>query len=156
MSGVIPIVTYLQLSYLLTQLIYSRAKSPPKGLFLFHKVWNMPVLFSICFYQIQICITNDCAKTLMMGVKLMRERFIKILTQKVKVSAKKSKCHKNNSYIFLHYSDGKTLYIDIYFELLSINVNFLSVLQHMLTIRSVNLKSILHQQQHYSQIRCSS
>ena len=32
MSGLIPILTYLQLSYLLTQLIYARTKSPQKGL----------------------------------------------------------------------------------------------------------------------------
>ena len=52
MSGAIPILTYLQLSYLLTQLIYARTKSPQKGLFLFRKAWNMSVVFSICFYQI--------------------------------------------------------------------------------------------------------
>ena len=80
MSGVIPILTYLQLSYLLTQLIYARTKSPQKGLLLFRKAWNMPVLFSICFYQIHINMTNDCVsitKTLMMGVKLMTERYKK-------------------------------------------------------------------------------
>ena len=91
MSGAIPILTYLQLSYLLTQLIYARTKSPQKGLFLFRKAWNMPVLFSICFYQIHINMTNDCVsvtKTLMMGVKLMTERYKKVLTLKVKVSAK--------------------------------------------------------------------
>ena len=68
MSGAIPILNYLYLSYLLTQLIYARTKSPQKGLFLFHKAWNM---------------TNDCVsvtKTLMMGVKLMTERYKKILT----------------------------------------------------------------------------
>ena len=68
MSGAIPILTYLELSYLLTQLIYARTKSPLKGLLLFHKVWNM---------------TNDCVsvtKTVMMGVKLMTERHKKILT----------------------------------------------------------------------------
>ena len=41
MSGAIHILTYLQLSYLLTQLIYARTKSPEKGIFLFHKAWNM-------------------------------------------------------------------------------------------------------------------
>ena len=57
--------------------------------------------------------TNDCVsitKTLMMGVKLMRERPV--------------------SYIFLHNNDYKTPYIDIYIDLLSINFNLLSVLQH--------------------------
>ena len=68
MSGAIPILTYLQLSYLLTQLIYPRTKLPQKGLFLFHKSWN---------------ISNDCisvTKTLMMEVKLMAEGYKKILT----------------------------------------------------------------------------
>ena len=61
MSGAILLLTYLQLSYLLTQLIYARTKSPQKGPFLFHKAWNM---------------TNDCVsvtKILMMGVKLVTE-----------------------------------------------------------------------------------
>ena len=49
MSGAIPILTYLWLSYLLTQLIYAGTKSPQKGLLLFRKAWNMPVFFSICF-----------------------------------------------------------------------------------------------------------
>ena len=72
MSGAIP------LSYLLAQLIYARTKSLQKGLLLFCKAWNMPVLFSICFYQIHINMTNDCVsitKTLMMGVKLMTNRY---------------------------------------------------------------------------------
>ena len=60
-----------------------------------------------------------------MGVKLMREK--KKLSQKVKVSAKISKCQKNNSYIFLHSNDCKTPYIDIYIDLLTINFNLLSV-----------------------------
>ena len=80
MFDAIPILTYLYLSYLLTQLIYARSKSPQKGLFLFCKAWNMPVLFSNCFYQIHIKMTNDCVsitKTLMMGVKLMAERYKK-------------------------------------------------------------------------------
>ena len=61
MSGATPILTYLYLSYLLTQLINAQTKLPQKGLFLFHKAWKM---------------TNDCVsftKTLMMGVKLMTE-----------------------------------------------------------------------------------
>ena len=54
-----------------------------------------------------------------------------------------SKCHKNNSFIFLHSNDCKTPYIDIYSDLLSINFNLLSVhFSIMLTIRSVILKSI--------------
>ena len=47
---------------------------------------------------------------------------------KVKVSAKIKKCHKKNSYIFLHSNDYETPYIDIDIDLLSINVNLLSVL----------------------------
>ena len=50
----------------------------------------------------------------MMGVKLMTDRHKKILTRKVKVSAKISKCHKKNSHIFLHSNDCKTPYLDIY------------------------------------------
>ena len=77
MSGAIP------LSYLLAQLIYARTKSLQKGLLLFCKAWNMPVLFSICFYQIHISMTNDCVsitKTLVKGVKLMTDRYNKRLT----------------------------------------------------------------------------
>ena len=62
------------------------------------------------------------------GVKLMTDRYKKIITQKVKVSTKINKCHKKNSYFFLHRNDCKTPYIDIYIELLSINFNLLSVL----------------------------
>ena len=68
MSGAIAILTYLYLSYLLIQLIFAKTKSPQKGLFLFHKACNM---------------TNDCVsvtKTFTMGVKLMTERYKKILT----------------------------------------------------------------------------
>ena len=117
MSGAKPILTYLQLSYLLTQLIYTRTKSPQKGLFLSHKAWNM---------------TNDCvsvAKTLMMGVKLMTQRYKKIVTKKSKGQFK-DKCLKKNSYIFLHNNDCKTPYIDSHIDLLSINFNLMSVLQH--------------------------
>ena len=74
MPSVIPMLTYLWLGYLLTELIYARTHSPQKGLFLFHRAWNMPVLFSIFFYQIHINMTNDSVsitKTLMMGVKVM-------------------------------------------------------------------------------------
>ena len=77
MSGARPALTCLHLSYLLTQEIYARTKSPQKGLLLFRKGWNMPVLFSICFYQIHINMTNDCVsitRTLMMEVKLMTDR----------------------------------------------------------------------------------
>ena len=73
--------------------------------------------------------TNDSVsitKTPMIGVKLMIERYKKILAQKVKVSAKISKCHKRNSYIFLHNHDCKTLFIGIYIDLLSFKFNLLS------------------------------
>ena len=40
----------------------------------------------------------------------------------------KDKCLKKNSYIVLHNNDCKTPYIDIYIDLMSINVNILSVL----------------------------
>ena len=56
MSGAIPILTYLWLSYLLTQLIYARTQSPRKCLFLFSSHHH------------------DCVsitKALMMGEKLM-------------------------------------------------------------------------------------
>ena len=39
-----------------------------------------------------------------------------------------NKCHKKKSYICQHNNDCKTLYIDIYIDLLSINFNLLSVL----------------------------
>ena len=81
-SGAIPMLTYLQLSYLLTQLTYARTKSPQKGLFFFQKAWIMLVLFSACFYQIHINVNNDCVsvtKILMMGVKVMTESYKKIL-----------------------------------------------------------------------------
>ena len=117
MSSAIPILTYLQLSYLLTQLIYTRTKSLQKGLFLFHKAWNM---------------TNNCAsvtKTLMIDVKLMTERYKKNTHEKSKDQFK-DKCLKKNSYIFLHNSDSKTPYIDIHIDSVLINFNLLSVLQH--------------------------
>ena len=86
MSGAIPILTYLLLiSYLLTELIYARTESPQKGIFLFQKAWNMPFLFSICFYQTYVNMTNDgvsITKTLMMGVKLMTERYKKKCSHK--------------------------------------------------------------------------
>ena len=75
--------------------------------------------------------TNDCVsitETLVMAVKLMTDRYKKIITEKVKVSAKKNKCHKKNSYIFLHDNDCKTRYIDIYIDLLSINFNLMFIL----------------------------
>ena len=83
MSGAIPTLTYLQLSCLLTQLIYARTKSPQKDLLLFRKAWNMPVVFSNCFYQIHISMTNDCAsitRTQVKEVKLMTDSYNKILT----------------------------------------------------------------------------
>ena len=115
MSGAIPILTYPQISYLLTQLIYARTKSLQKGLFLFHKAWN---------------ITNYCisvTKTLM-GVKFMTERYKKNTQIKSKGQCK-DKCLKKNSYIFLHNNYCKTPYIDIDIDLLSINFNLMSVIQ---------------------------
>ena len=80
MSGAISALTYLQVSYLLTQPIYARTKSSQKGLPLFRKEWDMPVLFSVCVYQVHISMTNGCVsitKTLMIGVKLMTDRYKK-------------------------------------------------------------------------------
>ena len=74
--------------------------------------------------------TNDCisiTKTLVMEVKLMTDRYKKIITLKARVSTKINKCHKKNSYIFLHNIDCKTRYIDIYIDLLSINFTLMSV-----------------------------
>ena len=48
--------------------------------------------------------------------------------QFVRIYKKITKCHKKNSYIFLHNNDCKTPYIDIYIDLLSINFNLLSIL----------------------------
>ena len=120
MSSAIPILTYLQLSYLLTQLIYARTKSPQKGLFLFHKAWNM---------------TNDCVsvtKTLMMGVKLMTERYKKNTHIKCKGRCKDKISVSKRIHIFSCTTmiNCKTSYIDIYIDLMSINFNLLSVLQH--------------------------
>ena len=75
--------------------------------------------------------TIDCVsiiKTLMMGVKLMTERYKKNTHIKSKVSIEMSNCHKKNLYVFLHNNDYKTPYIDIYTDLLSINFNLLFVL----------------------------
>ena len=63
----------------------------------------------------------------MMGVKLMAERYEKNTHIKSKGQCK-DKCHKKNSYTFLHNHDCKTPYIDIYMDLLSINFNLLSIL----------------------------
>ena len=60
MFSVILILNYLWLNYLLTQLIYARTQSPQKGLFLFHKAWNMAVSFSICFYQSITLLNCQC------------------------------------------------------------------------------------------------
>ena len=116
-SHAILILTYLQLSYLLTQLIYARTKSPQKNPFLFCKAWK---------------ITNDCvsaSKILTMGVKLMTERYKKNTYMKSKGECK-DKCHKKNSYIFFHNNDCKTPYIQIFIDFLSINFNLLSIRQH--------------------------
>ena len=111
------ILTYLQLSYLLTQLINARTKSPHKVIFLFHKACNM---------------TNDCVsatKILMRGVKLMTERYKKNTYIKSKGECK-DKCLKKNSCVFFHNSDCKTPYIEFFIDFLSIHFNLLSVLQH--------------------------
>ena len=74
-------------------------------------------------------VSLSITKTLVVkGVKLMTERYKKIL----KVSAKINNCHTKKSYIFLHNNDCETRYIDtlLYIDLLSINFNLLSVLYH--------------------------
>ena len=118
MSCTIPILTYLQLSYLLTQLIYARTRSPQKGLFLFHNAWNM---------------TNDCVsitKTLMMGVKLMSERHI----QKNTRIKSKGQCKDRTSVskrIHMFSCTAMTAkHLTQTIGLLSINFNLLSILQH--------------------------
>ena len=59
----------------------------------------------------------------------MTNRYKKLLTYKIKVSAKIN-LRQKNSYIFLHNNDCETPYIDIYIDLLSIYFNLLSVLLH--------------------------
>ena len=137
MSGAIHILTYLQLNYLLTQLIYTRTRSLQEGLFLFHKAWNL---------------TNDCVsvtKTLTMGVKLMTERYKKYIKSKGqckdKISVSKrihifsctTMIAKHLTQTFILTCCRLTLIYCPYFSI-------------MLTIRSVILKSTLHQQQYYS------
>ena len=116
MSGEIPILTYLWLTCLLTQLIYTRTKSPQKCLFLFHKTYNM---------------TNDCVsvtKTLLMGVKSMKERYKKITHTKSKGQCKDEiGISKRINIFFLHNNDWETPYIDIYVDLLPINFDLLRV-----------------------------
>ena len=148
MSGAIPILTYLQLSYLLTQLTYARIKSAQKGLFLFHKAWNMSVLFSIYFYQIHINMTNDCVsitKTLMMGVKLMTERYKKNTHIKSKGQCKdKISVSKRIHIVSCATMIAKHLtqtFILTYCRLTLIYCLYLSI---MLTIRAVILKSTLY------------
>ena len=147
--GAVPILTCLQLSYLLTQLIYARTKSLHKGLFLFCKAWNMPVFFSICFYQIHINVTNNCVvitKILMMGVKLMAgvKKLSKNRGIKKYMKSKgqcKDKRHKKK-YIFLRNNDCETYtFILTCCRLALIYWPYFII---MLTIRSVILKSILH------------
>ena len=53
-----------------------------------------------------------------MGVKLMKDKYKKTLTKKVKASAKIKKCHQNNSCVFLHNNDCITPYTDICIGLL--------------------------------------
>ena len=116
MSSAIPILTYLQLSYLLIQLIYARTKSPQKGLFFFHKTWNM---------------TNDCVcyQNPDDGSKI-NDREVQKNTHIKSKGQCKDKCLRNNSHIFLHKNDCKTPHIDIYIDLMSINFNLLPILQH--------------------------
>ena len=55
-------------------------ESPQKGVFLCRKAWNMPVFFSIRFYQIHINMATDCVsvtENLIMGVKVMIEKYKK-------------------------------------------------------------------------------
>ena len=116
-----PIQIYLQLSYLLTQLICDRTKSLQEGFFFFHKAWNM---------------TNDCVcyQNPYDGSKIKGRELKKIKNKKnTHTKSKgqcKDKCLRKNSYILLHNNDCKTPYIDIYIDLLSINFNLLSLLQH--------------------------
>ena len=116
MSSAIPILTCLQHSYLLIQLIYARTKSPQKSLFLFHRAWNM---------------TNDCVSYQNPddGNKI-NDREVQKNTHKKSKGQFKDKCLKKKSYIFLHKNDCKTPYIHIHINLLSINFNLLPVLQH--------------------------
>ena len=82
MSGAIPILTYLQISDLPTQLIPLELNHLRKISFSSARHGTCQ-FFSQCFYQIHINMTNDCVsitKTLMMGVKSMTERYKKILT----------------------------------------------------------------------------
>ena len=116
MSATIPKLTYLQLSYLLTQLIYDRAKSPQNGFSLFHKAWQM-INDCVCYQN-----PHDRSK--------INDREVKKNTHIKSKGQCKDKCLKNNSYIFLHNSDSKTPYINIYIDLPSINFNLLSVLSH--------------------------
>ena len=54
MPDAIPTLTYSNLANFLTQLIYTRTNSPQKGIPLFRKAWNMPVLSLIYSYQLHI------------------------------------------------------------------------------------------------------
>ena len=131
MSGAIPILTYLYLSYLLTQLIYPRTKSPQKVLSRFQKAWYM---------------INDCVsvtKTLMVGVKLMTERYKKYI---------KSKGHCKDKIIVskrVHIFSCTTMiakhltstFISTCCRLILIYCPYFSI---MLAIRSVILKFTLH------------
>ena len=49
MSGAIPVLTYFYLSYLLTQLIYTRTNSPQKVFFLFRKHGTCQFFFQFVF-----------------------------------------------------------------------------------------------------------
>ena len=132
MSGAIPILTYLQLSYLLTQLIYARTKSPQKGLLLFHKAWNM---------------TNDCVsvtKTLMIGVKLMTERYKKY-SKKSKGQFKDKLSASKRIHIFsCTKMIAKHLTQTFILTCCRLTLIYCPYFSIMLTIRSVILKPTLH------------
>ena len=117
MSGAIPILTYLWLSYLLTQLIYARTKSPQKGLFLFPQDMEHDQWLYLCYQN-----THDGSK--------FNDREVQKNTHIKSKGQCKYKCPKKNSYISLHNNDRKTPYKNIYIDLLLINFNLLSVLHH--------------------------
>ena len=76
--------------------------------------------------------TNDCVsvtKTLLMGVKSMKESYKKITHIKSKGQCKdKTGVSKRINIFFLHKNDWKTPYRDIYVDLLSLNFDLLHVL----------------------------
>ena len=102
---------------------------------------NLPVLFSICFYQIHIDMTNDCVsitKTLMLGIKVTIKRYKKNARIKSKSQCKESKFHKNYVQLF---SCTKMIAKHLTQTFILTCCPYFSI---MLTIRSVILKSLLH------------